>query len=228
MCFSAQASFIASGFLLFIAILSIKINKKENLKVLSLMPLLFSIQQFFEGILWLTLESNIFPLIQTASKIIFLIFAILIWPMYVTYSIKKFETKDFRESILKLLYKLSIVWTIIATIYMVIFQAEAEICTGHISYGIQIGGLLAGIATISYLVFTILPFFISSNKKLWVFGILIAITAAIAYTFYNSYFTSVWCYFAAIASSTMLIIIKIENNKNNINSKNQKQNHLKK
>ncbi|MFW6046244.1 MAG: DUF6629 family protein [Candidatus Woesearchaeota archaeon] len=211
MCFSAQASFIASSFLLFVGILNLKINKRKDLKVLSVMPLLFSIQQFFEGILWLTLGNEIFPLLQTFSKVTFLIFAILIWPMYVSSSLIELEKGTIRKKVLKVIYKFSIIWTISAAIYMVIHEPTAEICKSHISYSVPLSGLLGGIATISYLILTIPPYFITSNKKLWGFGVIISITATIAYIFYNAYFTSVWCYFAAIASMFILVIIKEEN-----------------
>lgn len=49
MCFSAQASFTASGLLLLIALYAFKRAQKKN-SALAVLPLFFSIQQAFEGI----------------------------------------------------------------------------------------------------------------------------------------------------------------------------------
>ncbi len=213
MCFSAQASFTASGILLLVGILTIQINKRKELKILSLMPLLFSIQQFFEGILWLTLQNEVLPTIQTISKVIFLIFAILIWPVYVSLSLEKLEKKTLRQKILNTIYRFSVIWFIGASIYMILYVPSAEICEGHIAYSIPISGIIATFAFFTYFIFTILPFFITSNRKLNYFGIAVIITAIGAYLFYSAYFTSVWCYFAAIISMFILYIIKLENEK---------------
>ena len=55
MCFSAEASFGASAILLTIGVISL--NKSVNVpqKVLSCIPFIFGVQQFSEGILWLSL-----------------------------------------------------------------------------------------------------------------------------------------------------------------------------
>lgn len=57
MCFSAEASFIASGGLAVIGGVSLVMAKKED-KLLAVIPLLFSVQQAFEGVQWLYLDSG--------------------------------------------------------------------------------------------------------------------------------------------------------------------------
>ena len=57
MCFSAPASFIASGGLLALGGASLAVAKKED-KVLALIPFLFGIQQGLEGFQWLYLNSG--------------------------------------------------------------------------------------------------------------------------------------------------------------------------
>ena len=79
MCFSASASFAASGGLAVLGGASLAIAKKEN-KLLALVPLMFAVQQGFEGIQWLYLQAN------TTSMIVgygFVFFAFLVWPIYV-------------------------------------------------------------------------------------------------------------------------------------------------
>ena len=57
MCFSASASFIASGGLAALGGVSFVSAKKKD-KVLAVIPIMFSIQQFCEGIQWLYLNSG--------------------------------------------------------------------------------------------------------------------------------------------------------------------------
>ena len=57
MCFSAPASFIASGGLVAIGGVSLVAANKED-KILAAIPFLFGVQQFFEGIQWLYLNSG--------------------------------------------------------------------------------------------------------------------------------------------------------------------------
>ena len=54
MCFSAEASFIASGGLAVAGGASLKVAKKEQ-RLIALIPLLFAIQQAIEGMQWLYL-----------------------------------------------------------------------------------------------------------------------------------------------------------------------------
>jgi heme/copper-type cytochrome/quinol oxidase subunit 4 len=79
MCFSAPASFIASGGLTLLGGASLVVAKKED-KILALIPLLFGAQQFFEGIQWLYLNTGSS---STLATYIFLVFAYIIWPIYV-------------------------------------------------------------------------------------------------------------------------------------------------
>lgn len=82
MCFSAEASFTTAAVLTTIGFAGLKINFSRSQLFLAMIPLLFAIQQFFEGVLWLGLESTTFPItILMLAKKIFLIFAFLVWPI---------------------------------------------------------------------------------------------------------------------------------------------------
>jgi hypothetical protein len=59
---------------------------------------------------------------------------------------------------------------------------------------------LAGIAFIFYLAATIPPLFISSTKRMYLFGILATISCIVTGIFYTQFLTSVWCFFAALIS----------------------------
>ncbi len=64
------------------------------------------------------------------------------------------------------------------------------------------------IAFVFYLITTIAPFFISSVKRMWVFGILIAVSCVVTGIFFSQYLTSVWCFFAAVISIIVYWILR--------------------
>ena len=213
MCFSAQASFIASVILVLIGIITLKINSDNRYKALSLMPFLFGIQQFFEGVLWVSFNSNGLPFVHELSKYIFLVFAILIWPFYVPQTMLLAEEKgnNLKKKVLTNLRNFSVLWVTLAAVYMVVHTPSASAATSHIAYTVPITGFLSALAVGTYLLLTITPFFISSNIKIKLFGVLFSLTAILSYRYYSAYFTSVWCYFAAVVSSLSLLLIWSEN-----------------
>lgn len=64
------------------------------------------------------------------------------------------------------------------------------------------------IAFVFYLITTIVPFFVSSARRMWVFGILIAVSCIVTGFFFSQYLTSVWCFFAAIISIIVYWILR--------------------
>src|ERR1700722_16978472 len=79
MCFSAPASFTASGALTLFSVATFVVAKKKD-KILVAIPLLFGIQQAFEGIQWLYLNNGSSSLPAGYG---FLLFALIVWPVYV-------------------------------------------------------------------------------------------------------------------------------------------------
>lgn len=57
MCFSATVSFGASAFLSATGIYAIKRTESTSMLAFASLPILFGIQQLFEGILWLTFSN---------------------------------------------------------------------------------------------------------------------------------------------------------------------------
>jgi len=51
------------------------------------------------------------------------------------------------------------------------------------------------------------PHFISSVRRMWMFGTLMAASCLVTGIFYREYLTSVWCFFAAFISLVILWIV---------------------
>ncbi|HEY5919334.1 MAG TPA: DUF6629 family protein, partial [Chryseolinea sp.] len=100
MCFSAGASFGAGAVLGTIGIVTLKKAKTINEIPFAAIPLLFGAQQVAEGVLWIGLSSGNeswkhFPVY------IFLIFAQLVWPVLIPFSILQLEIDRTRATIIK-------------------------------------------------------------------------------------------------------------------------------
>ena len=91
MCFSVEASFGASLFLLGIGLLSFKNLKSKNLWPLALVPLLFAAQQFLEGFVWLSKADIITDNIGIMAKYGFIFFAFIVWPFWIPFACWKTE-----------------------------------------------------------------------------------------------------------------------------------------
>jgi len=86
MCFSATASFGASGVIFVIGAASISRVTKPGQLMLASTPILFSLQQLSEGILWLSLSRPDAVPYQQIAMYIFVIFGQMVWPSEVLLS----------------------------------------------------------------------------------------------------------------------------------------------
>ncbi len=202
MCFSAPASFIASGGLVVLGGASFVAAKKED-KILALIPLLFGIQQFFEGIQWVYLDVGSSSLTAGYS---FLIFAFIVWPIYVPTFVYILDKK--KRKILRWFIFLG---SAIALYFLVLFLTQSlEIDKLHACVNYSFNFPYKTVVNIGYLSAIFLPLFISSHRIFKLFGIAIAFFAIIAWLFFTLTFASVWCFFAAIVSSMFFFYIKFK------------------
>jgi hypothetical protein len=82
MCYSAEASFIASGVLTATSFSIARIPKEKNSLPLSFIPLIIATHQFIEGFIWLgqdRLEAGFF---ETAAVYLYVLIAYVFWPFF--------------------------------------------------------------------------------------------------------------------------------------------------
>ena len=103
MCFSAGASFGASAILSVIGTAAIMKARTIPQGLFAGIPIIFSIQQLAEGMLWLSLKDPGLATWQPFFTYTFLIFAILFWPVWVPFTIYKLETDTKRRKALRIL-----------------------------------------------------------------------------------------------------------------------------
>ena len=87
MCFSSTASFGASVVLGTIGVTSIVKASTQPQRTFAAIPLLFAVQQFTEGLLWLSLTNENMASWQSMLTYIFLFFAMAVWPFWIPFTV---------------------------------------------------------------------------------------------------------------------------------------------
>jgi len=214
MCFSAPASFIVASGLSVAGAFSLKEASKKLIIPFALIPLFFALQQACEGLVWLYIDNK--NILYYLGVYGFIFFASMFWPIWIPLSLLIAESKPLRK---KLLGCALLVGLVVAGIYGIswIFHApEAQIINHHMGYPYLNAPLLDINNSFEfipkslgflYLIATVSPLFISSIRNTYQAGIVLVILCVIARVFYAEVFGSLWCFFAAVSSCLVIIII---------------------
>lgn len=218
MCFSAEASFIGGAVVITAGVAAVRSKQYPSQLLFALIPIFFGIQQITEGVVWLSVANSGYLIIQKVSTLTFLFFADVFWPTYIPLSILLMEKNRKRKKLMIAFLFLGIIVSLFYISCLFQFEITPEIDCYHIHYAKSFPKLLGNIALAIYIIATMSPLFLSTVKRLPYFGGLMFVAGGIAAIFYTYFFTSVWCFFAAIASVVILWIIKNPKSKMNSNS----------
>lgn len=214
MCFSAQASFLAGMALAPAGLYCCKnaLHKDRRYLPLAMVPLAFSVQQFYECLVWIGIEHRDASLVERAS-VAFLFFAIAFWPFWIPFSIFAVEKRRNARMLLGGLAILSLPWL---WLYLPIaLQPTRWLTTEVVHHSIRYdyGGLpgfsIAPPAAwrLGYLLIVAVPAIVGWNQgqansgrnNLSVLaGLMLVRSFVVSYLVFWYAFTSVWCFFAAL------------------------------
>lgn len=207
MCFSAEVSFGSAAIITTVGVIAYKKAKNKPQKLLAIIPMIFGAQQFSEGFVWLASTYDLFSWVLQLSSYFFIIFAWIIWPIYIPYTLWRLEKKMTRKEIL---YAFAIVGCFVTAILIYVlfkYNLYSQIQDNSVQYKIGISSPYVWIISSIYFGITTLSHFISSVKKMWILGALNLVTFFFSRIYFNEYFISVWCFFAALSSLAILWII---------------------
>ncbi|MBK3518324.1 DUF6629 family protein [Carboxylicivirga marina] len=210
MCFSAEVSFGASAVITTVGVAAFKKSNNKEQRLFALIPILFGIQQFFEGCLWLTLESESYQYLVSLFTFGFLIFAQLIWPVWVPLSVFVMEKRKLRKRLIGFSLATGIALFIVLAYRMVFYEVTAQIENHHIFYTVGHFKSTNWWSGILYLLPAVFPFVFSSNKFVNYLGLMMLLLFVVAKVFYLKYMISTWCLFAAVLSLYIYFILKKE------------------
>lgn len=205
MCYSAEASFAASGVLAVSSIAISRIPKEKASIPLSLFPAVFATHQFIEGIVWLNHDGVLPEAFKTGAVYAYALIAFVLWPIFVPFSAYLLENERRRRIIILICQAIGL-WIGLALLFSFIrdpVQVSVDCCS--LSYQVNAPDLLIA----PYLVAVSLPFLASSRKGLVLFGLAITLScAAAAVAASATTFPSVWCFFAAILSAGLYLYFR--------------------
>lgn len=210
MCFSAAASFAASAVLLPLGLYSVYKALKTNKDYLlfSFIPFIFSIHQFIQGLIWDTLHARSYVSLYH-SVLAFTFIAFFIWPFYIPLSIYAIEPNKRRKKIFLGLIFCGLALGLASYVPLLIgvITVEVSIVKHSISYPVYQPVYMQNIYTVFYALIVIISLFLSSIRKIRVFGILLLSAFLFSAVCYYYTITSVWCFFAALLSLYIIYCI---------------------
>jgi hypothetical protein len=208
LCFSATASFSAGIVLTVVGIASIKKAQNPSHYFFASIPILFGLQQISEGFLWLSLPNPNESEMQKGLTYAFLFFAQVLWPAWVPLSVMMLVPKVERKITQKILVGLGIFAGLAFGISLFNYPVDAKISGNHVLYSQMYPKSLRIYGVVLYVIVTVIPLYFSSVKKMWLLGTGILSAYIVSAIFYSQYLLSVWCFFAAIISITVFVIIR--------------------
>lgn len=202
MCVSATTSFVSAAIIGAVGAYILKKKPVKQHRLLAFTPLLFALQQFIEGFVWLSLVNEAdFGCVQSIASGFYLSFALVIWPLFVPLAIYLFEQTKSRKQILVPFIAIGafvsvweIYWVYIANGYSVNIHDPS----GHLQYIRDVP--YQNIVKYMYVAAALLPFFICSERRVKILGSVFAVSFLLSYIFYRPTYESTWCLAAAVIS----------------------------
>ena len=202
MCYSAQASFAASGALAVSSVAIARLPKDRAGVPLSLFPAIFAVHQFIEGVIWLNHDGVLPDAYQSAAVCAYVLIAYILWPVFVPFSAYLLETDRRRRCVI--LFCQAVGLGVGASLFLVVLRHPVTVSAGccGLSYRVAAPDLLIA----PYLVAVAIPFLVSSRLSLVLFGVGVAVSCAVAAIAASATtFPSVWCFSAALLSAGLYL-----------------------
>lgn len=203
MCFSAAASFTSAAVLTTTGAIALALNKDPKQRDFVALPFIFGAQQAAEGVVWVTLQQNHLSKFQSSAVIVFIFIAFSLWPAWIPWAISQMETVARRKILLYISQAMGLFFAVVAGYVITTGNPRSEIIGQCLNYGFETNTASVfppNMHAILYFSSTVLPFFISSLRWVRNTGYLIFAGLLITLSAWKYATTSVWCFFAAIAS----------------------------
>lgn len=170
-------------------------------------PLFFGLQQFAEGVVWLSLLYEQFSFLKQISTAGFILFAWVVWPFWIPYAMEGIELNQGRKKILKWFKYIGLMMSCTLGYALLFRDVQASILDCSVIYSFNVSDDIHKTFGLLYLVGIILPTLISKASKTWLLGAMNLIAYFGTKIFISNRILSIWCFFAAITSIIVYWII---------------------
>jgi hypothetical protein len=218
MCISAAVSFSSAVILVGTGTYALQQARQlpAHYRMWALIPILFGLQQAFEGSVWLMLTAGNASAAQPYA-LGYHFFSDFLWPWWLplsSYLIEPHTGNKLRKRVFLGLALFGAVCGSLAYGAMVLNPKwlMVSIKEHAISYDFSVPYHLdipMPITTVMiYGLVILVPLLFSSHKLIRTFGVLVMVSMALASAAYNAAFVSVWCFFAAVLSLYLVYMIQ--------------------
>jgi hypothetical protein len=214
MCFSAAASFTVGAGLLGPGYYSIKNTKARGMMLFACTPLVFTFHQVAEGFLWLSLKNPEFSSWYDPALYGYSFISQPIWPIWAPLTMWLMETDQRRKKILSYFLYLGIASSIYMFYCLITYNISAVAENGHIRYYRDFPYLNI-MRPINFVTIAVTPF-LSTLRYTKLLAAAMMGALIVTYFFFTNYLISVWCFFAAILSLLIILVIKANNKPVNV------------
>ena len=188
--------------MLVIGAITIRLSRDRAELPFAAIPVLFGVQQLIEGALWLTFPDKA-PLLNAILTHIYSLFSHVLWPVYVPIAVILMEPIRWRRRVIAGIALAGAVVGLYLLYFLVTQPLTALVVGQHITYKSP------HFNTVTVMLFYVLGTCISSlfsscGSVRW-FGVVTLLSFGAASVFYAAWFISVWCFFAAVLSSIILL-----------------------
>lgn len=212
MCFSASASFAVGAGLLAPGYVAIKRTDSPGMLLFACTPILFCFHQTAEGFLWLSLKNPDFAQWYNTALYGYSFISQPVWPIWAPLTMWLMETDKRRKNILLYFLFLGSASSLYMFYCLINYDISAVAEHGHIRYYRDFP-YLDIMRPVNFVTIGVTPFLSTLRyTKLLAGGMMASLIGA--YFFYTNYFISVWCFFAAIVS--LIVILVVNSNKQNV------------
>lgn len=212
MCFSAEASFTTAAVLIPAGTVTIVRAYKAGRRYLpiSMLPLLLGLQQFFEGYVWIgnTMENDDWVRMFSLA---YMIFAWLIWPIWLPFS--TYFLEPCKRRYLYLLF--AILGGMVGGMQYIPYLAHenwlvVRFLDNAISYeGTILFDLIMRreITNLIYVFVVVLPLLTSSMRGMRIFGAIILAVILVTFFFFQYAYVSAFCFGAGVMSLYLVYLV---------------------
>lgn len=212
MCFSAEASFATAALLIpaGAAAMAKAWRIDKSFIPLCTLPLMFGVQQFMEGMVWVAGAAGAAADVERYS-LAYIFFSWIVWPIWVPVSVYFLEPGARRPLYLAFAIGGSMLGGLQFVPYL---THEGWLTTTFLGRAIAYKDLNLLDALISregvyalYVIFIIAPLLVSTRREAKIFGLLVLVALTITYFFFAFAYISAFCVGAAIMSVYLVVMI---------------------
>ena len=206
-CISYQVSFSLSALLLAGGTYCIRKARAlaSVMLPLAMIPLLFGVQQFCEGWVWLGVTRSSLTM-TTIAATGYLLFALFVWPVWIPISALAAERARNKRRFIVVMLVLGSITGLVLIAPIVVHPAWLDVEVRHhaLKYRIEASPVVHAIPgvvwEVLYLAAVSTPLLVTSRKWLVNAGVAIILSAAVSRVYFDYAFASTWCLFAAMLS----------------------------